>query len=290
MWIVEDIESCRKAVRKAQAEGKRVGLVPTMGALHEGHLSLIAAARRSTDVTAVTIFVNPTQFGPNEDLARYPRPFDRDAEACSAHGVDILFAPTVETMYPSVGGRFPSRTSIHVASLTDSLCGPLRPGHFDGVATVVAKLFNILPADIAYFGEKDYQQLMVIRRMVRDLDIPIEIFGCPTVREADGLAMSSRNAYLSAAARRQAASLSRALFQAVERTRFGERRAAVITGAIRDEILAAGPCQIDYIDVVDPGSLEKLDAIDVPARICLAVRIDGCRLIDNVAVDAAPDP
>jgi len=280
MRIVKEIEACRKAVQQAQAEGKRVGVVPTMGALHEGHLSLIRASVHSCDFTAVTIFVNPIQFGPGEDLGQYPRPFQRDADACANHGVNILFAPTVETMYPR-----DERTTIHVAGLTDGLCGPHRPGHFDGVATVVAKLFHIIPADVAFFGEKDYQQLMVVRRMVHDLDIPIEIVGCPTVREPDGLAMSSRNAYLSPEGRKRATCLGRALFGAVGRVEAGEREAAVIADAIREEILAVGPWEIDYIDVVDAETLVRLSTINRPARICLAVRIDGCRLIDNVGVD-----
>jgi len=285
LLITRDIEPCRRAVRQAQADGRRVGVVPTMGALHDGHGSLIRASRASGDFSAVTVFVNPTQFGPNEDFAKYPQRFERDTDLCAGVGVNLLFAPTVETMYP--GG---AQTTIHVPGLGDGLCGPHRPGHFDGVATVVAKLFHILPADVAFFGEKDYQQLAVIRAMVRDLNLPIEIVGCPTVRETDGLAMSSRNVYLTPEAREQAVSLSRALFRAVDEVTAGERDTRTITESIRSEIERAGPCEIDYVDVVDARTLEVLRAVDRSARICLAVRIGGCRLIDNVPVDVPPEP
>ena len=290
MNVYADILPCRTAVRGIQRNGGTVGLVPTMGALHEGHLSLIRAAKARCTRVAVTIFVNPTQFAPTDDFAAYPRPLEADLRACEQAGADIVFTPTVETMYP--GARFQSRTSttVHVSGLTEVLCGAMRPGHFDGVATVVAKLFQILPADAAFFGEKDYQQLAVIRQMVRDLNIPVEIVGCPTLREPDGLAMSSRNAYLSPAQRRQAGSLSRALFAAVDRVRRGERNVAVLVGGIREEIHSAGPAQIEYVDVVDADTLALLSIVDRPARICLAVRLGSCRLIDNVGMDAPPTP
>jgi len=284
MNVFTDIDPCRQAVRAVQQAGGTVGLVPTMGALHEGHLSLIRAAKVRCTRVAVSIFVNPTQFGPAEDFAAYPRPLEADLAACERAGVDWVFTPTVETMYPSG-----AKTTVHVRGVTDVLCGPLRPGHFDGVATVVAKLFQILPADAAFFGEKDYQQLTVIRQMVRNLNIPVEIVGCPTLREPDGLAMSSRNAYLGANERRQAACLSRALFAAVDRVRRGERTVPAILGEICGTILAAGPATIDYIDLVDAETLERLATVDRPARICLAVRIGSCRLIDNVRVDV-PGP
>ena len=284
MNVFTDIDPCRHAVRAVQQAGGTVGLVPTMGALHEGHLSLIRAAKVRCTRVAVSIFVNPTQFGPAEDFAAYPRPLEADLAACERAGVDWVFTPTVETMYPSG-----AKTTVHVRGVTDVLCGPLRPGHFDGVATVVAKLFQILPADAAFFGEKDYQQLTVIRQMVRNLNIPVEIVGCPTLREPDGLAMSSRNAYLGANERRQAACLSRALFAAVDRVRRGERTVPAILGEICGTILAAGPATIDYIDLVDAETLERLATVDRPARICLAVRIGSCRLIDNVRVDV-PGP
>ncbi|UCF35225.1 MAG: pantoate--beta-alanine ligase [Phycisphaerales bacterium] len=261
-----------------------VGLVPTMGALHEGHLSLIRASRQRCNVTVVTIFVNPKQFGPNEDLDAYPRPLEKDLEACRAEGVDVVFVPSVEKMYPP-----DSSTDVHVARVSEGLCGAHRPGHFDGVTTVVLKLFNILPADVAFFGEKDYQQLMVIKRMVRDLDVPIEIVGCPIVREPDGLAMSSRNVYLSEEERKQAGCLSRSLFDAVRHVRSGERNCAELTRRIRQQIEMAGPSTIDYIEIVDAETLEPLATVDRLARICLAVRIGPARLIDNIGVDPSAE-
>jgi len=283
MNVLTTIDECRQAVRRAQLNGETVGLVPTMGALHDGHLSLVRAARQRCARVALTIFVNPTQFAAAEDFDAYPRPLDDDLRKCASAGVDIVFAPNVRTMYGQ-----DTKITVRVTGLTDGLCGPRRPGHFDGVATVVCKLFNILPADAAFFGEKDYQQLMVIRRMVRDLNIPIEIVGCPTVREADGLAMSSRNAYLLPDQRRQAASLSRALFAAREHIACGERNATTVLAGVRKTILDTGPASIDYIEIVDADSLEPLSIVDRPARICLAVRIAATRLIDNVAVDAPP--
>jgi pantoate--beta-alanine ligase len=281
MLVLKDIEPCSRAVRDAQRTGHCVGLVPTMGALHEGHLSLIRTARERCSYVAVTIFVNPAQFGPHEDFGAYPRTFEADLRACETVGVDLVFNPSVETIYPEG-----AQTTVHVSLVTQGLCGAGRPGHFDGVATVCAKLFNVLPADAAFFGEKDYQQMVMIRRMVRDLNLPIEIVSCPTIREPDGLAMSSRNAYLSDEERRQAAGLSRALHAAADRVAAGEREAREITAAVRREIMAAGPTDIEYVDVVDPDTLEVLHVIDRPARICLAVRIGPCRLIDNVAVNA----
>ena len=282
MLVYEDIEAARRAVQEVRRAGRAVGLVPTMGALHQGHLSLIRASRQRCDVTAVTIFVNPTQFAPGEDFSRYPQPRETDLKACRREKADFVFAPSVETMYTPG-----SQTTVHVSGLTEGLCGPHRPGHFDGVATVVTKLFHILPANRAFFGEKDYQQLKVIERLVRDLNIPIEIVVCPTVREADGLALSSRNAYLSPMERKQAASLSRALFAAVERAQQGERDASTVTRRIRETILAAGPATIEYVDLVDAETLEVLPVVDRPARICAAIRIGSTRLIDNVAVGNA---
>lgn len=284
MDVFTEIEPCRGAVRDAQRNGLRVGLVPTMGALHEGHLSLIRAAREASQRVAVTNFVNPAQFGPNEDFTAYPRPLEDDLVACRSACVDWVFAPPVEIMYPPG-----AETNVHVRRLTDGLCGPCRPGHFDGVATVVAKLFSILPADTAFFGEKDFQQLMVIKRMVADLNLPIQIVACPTVREADGLAMSSRNAYLSATERRQAASLNRAMSAAVEHVRKGEQDSSAITRIVREAILSAGPATIEYVELVDADSLTPLQRIDRPARLCLAVRIGKTRLIDNVGVDVPFD-
>jgi pantoate--beta-alanine ligase len=281
MLVVSEIEPCRRAVREAQSKGRIVGLVPTMGALHEGHMSLVHAASERCSSVAVTIFANPTQFGPNEDYDRYPKTPEKDLAVCESAGVDIVFAPSVETMYPG-----DDLTTVRVSRITETLCGPHRPGHFDGVTTVCAKLFNTLPADVAFFGEKDYQQLIVIRRMVQDLNIPLQVVGCPTVREPDGLALSSRNRLLSAEERKQAASLSRALFATADRIGEGEQDAAAVTDGIRGEILAAGPAKIDYVDVVDPITLKPVAVVNRPVRICLAVRIGSCRLIDNIGVDA----
>lgn len=280
MRVESIIPSAREWVRQMQQASERVGLVPTMGALHRGHLSLVEAARKQCGQVAVTIFVNPTQFAPHEDLSAYPRPLEADLTLCREAGVDLVFTPTVADMYPRG-----AVTTVHVAQLTYGLCGPFRPGHFDGVATVVAKLFHILPADAAFFGEKDFQQLQVVRRMVADLNFPMEIVGCPTLREPDGLAMSSRNVYLSSQERKQAASISRALFSAVNQVKQGERRAAAVTDHIRQEISAAGPATIEYVSAVDAESLALLEQFDRAARICVAVRIGRCRLIDNVAVD-----
>ena len=280
MIVLKEIQPCRDAVRAAQKKGDLVGLVPTMGALHEGHLSLIRTAKRECNYVAVTIFVNPTQFRPGEDFEAYPRRSEEDLAACRSCGVDLVFAPDVATMYP--GGEL---TAVHVPGVTDGLCGANRPGHFDGVATVVTKLFHIVPADRAFFGEKDYQQTVMIRQLVRDLNIPIQIVACPIVREPDGLAMSTRNVYLSEAQRAHAASLYQALSAARKRVDAGERDVAAITAAIREEIPAAGPAEIDYVEIVDATTLEVLSEVDRPARICLAVRIGACRLIDNVGVD-----
>lgn len=280
MLVIEDLTRCRETVQSVRDDGKVTGVVPTMGALHEGHLSLVAAARRRCEFVAVTIFVNPTQFGPGEDYDAYPRTLPADLGACEAAGVDLVFTPTAEAMFPS-----DTRTTVRVSGLTEGLCGAHRPGHFDGVTTVVAKLFNAVPAELAFFGEKDYQQTVVIRRMVTDLNIPVEIVPCPTTREADGLAMSSRNAYLSPTGREQAVVLSRSLFAAAKRITAGERDAADILEAIRNEIAAAGPCDMEYVEIVDCETLAPLSNVDRPARICLAVRIGGCRLIDNVGVD-----
>jgi len=277
--VIHQINACRKAVLDLKLNGT-LGLVPTMGALHAGHLSLVHNARRQCDHVAVTIFVNPTQFAPHEDFASYPQTLEADVELCRAAGVALVFAPTAADMYPGS-----EQTTVQVHGLTDGLCGPWRPGHFDGVATVVAKLFHILPADAAFFGEKDYQQLQVIRQMVRDLNFPVRVVACPTVREPDGLAMSSRNAYLTLPQRRQAVSLSRTLFTALECVRRGERTVSDLVERMRADIQAAGPCTIEYIEAVDAESLRPLAVIDCRARLCLAVRIGPCRLIDNVAVD-----
>ena len=251
-----------------------------MGALHVAHASLMQAAKREGTFVVVSIFVNPTQFGPNEDFEAYPRDEVRDLELCQKTGVDLVFLPPVEEMYPP-----DSTTTIRVAGLTETLCGAHRPGHFDGVATVVTKLFNIVQPDAAYFGRKDAQQLAVIRRMVCDLDLPIEIVGCPTVRESDGLAVSSRNAYLNESQRTQAPCLFRALHHANTLIKRGESDPALISSEMRRIIDEASPAGIDYIEIVDPADMRRVEQVDRTVLIALAVRIGSIRLIDNVQVD-----
>jgi pantoate--beta-alanine ligase len=280
MMVTRGIAETRKALAEVRSGGSRITLVPTMGALHVAHVSLMQAAKRDGGYLVVSIFVNPTQFPPGEDFERYPRDEAGDLKTCQQAGVDLVFIPPTEEMYRPAG-----TTTIHVAGLTDALCGPHRPGHFDGVALVVAKLFNIVQPDAAYFGEKDFQQLQVIRRMVRDLDMPIEIVGCLTVREADGLAVSSRNAYLNEAERQQAASLHRALCDARTRIQGGERDPALLHDHMRRIIDAAGPAQIDYISLVDPVSMQPVERIEGPVLVALAVKIGPARLIDNLPVD-----
>ncbi len=281
MELLQEIDACRLAMARLRRDGRRVGLVPTMGALHDGHLSLVRAARKMCDAVVVSIFVNPTQFGPGEDFESYPKTTEADLDACRSEMVDFVFSPKVSAMYPDGADM----TSVHVSGLTEGLCGASRPGHFDGVTTIVSKLFNIIPADAAFFGEKDYQQLMVIKQMVGDLNMPIEIVGCPIIREKDGLALSSRNAYLSEVERMQAQCLNQSLMAACEKITSGQVVVDEIRDGIQKIILDAGPAEIDYIEIVDAVSLTPLPKIDRPARICLAVLIGGCRLIDNVAVD-----
>lgn len=278
---LETIKQVREHVHAARQAGRRVGLVPTMGALHAGHLSLIRAAKATCQEIVVSIFVNPTQFGPTEDFDRYPRPLDADLAACEAEGVNAVFCPAVAEMYPAG-----SVTMVTVSRLTDGLCGAYRPGHFPGVTTVVAKLFNIVQPDAAIFGQKDAQQVAVIRRMTRDLCLPIEIVTCPTVREADGLAMSSRNVYLSPAERAQALSLSGALRWAQAQVTTGARDALELIRGMRGQIEAAGSCSIDYIEIVDAEELSPRATVVGRCLIALAVRIGKTRLIDNVVVEA----
>jgi pantoate--beta-alanine ligase len=283
MEVTRDIPSTRAAVAAARRAGRRVACVPTMGALHVAHLSLMEAAKRDGTFVVVTIFVNPTQFGPSEDFEKYPRDEVGDLAACENVGVDLVFVPPVEEMYPAG-----SATTVHVSGLTETLCGAHRPGHFDGVSTVVAKLFNVVEPDVAYFGQKDAQQLAVIRRVTRDLDLPVEIVGCPTVREVDGLAVSSRNAYLNQPQRKQATYLCRALTEAKTLITMGETDAAAVTDAMRRIVDAAGPAVIDYISVVDPASMQPVQRIERPVLVALAVRIGSTRLIDNLEVDPHP--
>ena len=250
-----------------------------MGALHAGHYSLLAAARGECGFVAVSIFVNPTQFGPNEDFSKYPRTLESDLEGCRRHGADLAFTPSVEEMYPPGAA-----SSVHVARLGEHLCGASRPGHFDGVCTVVAKLFNIVLPDIAYFGAKDFQQAAIVRKMAGDLDMPPRIVVCPTVREGDGLAMSSRNRRLSPEERAQAPALYEALRLAAERAAAGEASAAALAQAAADHIRRRAPLgRIDYIQVVDAENLAPVERLDRPAVMALAVRFPSARLIDNLA-------
>ncbi|MDY6913965.1 MAG: pantoate--beta-alanine ligase [Planctomycetota bacterium] len=282
MKVVKTIEDARRAVREARAAGKRIGLVPTMGALHAGHLSLIDAAAADCDFVAVSIFVNPTQFGAGEDLAAYPRTPEADLAACRARGVELVFMPAAEAMYPD--GEL---TTVSVRDLCRSLCGRSRPGHFDGVCTIVAKLFNIIQPQAAYFGAKDFQQAVVIRRMAADLNFPVEIVVCPTVREPDGLAMSSRNAYLSPAHRSQAVALYESLQLGAKMIRRSRPPAPQVVAAVREHIAAHAPDgEIDYIQIVDPETLKDVETPEGAALIALAVKFGDARLIDNMLVDA----
>jgi len=338
MQVARTIAEVRALVVAARRGGRRIALVPTMGALHRAHVSLIEAARRgereapgaggtvsaarprpagcaggdsasapgraepgqswsgqrasdgparpphdcggSAPFVVVSIFVNPTQFGPNEDFEKYPRDEAGDLRTCQQAGVDLVFLPGVREMYPAA-----AVTSVHVARLTETLCGPQRPGHFDGVATVVAKLFNIVQPDVAYFGQKDAQQLAVVRRLVRDLDFPVEIVGCPTVREADGLALSSRNVYLSRDERRRARCLHQSLCEARRLIQSGQADPATVTAAMQRIVDGAGPSAVDYISIVDPESMQPVRRIDGPVLLALAVRFGDTRLIDNLTVD-----
>jgi len=257
--------------------GRSLGLVPTMGALHVGHRSLIERARRENDRIVVSIFVNPTQFGPDEDFHRYPRPFDADLKLCAAIGVDAVFAPEKEDMY-----RKDARTWVDVGGLSDTLCGLSRPGHFRGVCTVVAKLFNIVRPNRAYFGRKDAQQLRILQAMAYDLNFSTEIVPCEIVREPDGIALSSRNKYLSPEQREQARSLSRALEHARQRIASGARDAMKLVGEVTEILQKEPDAEIDYVQIVDADTLKDLDTIRGRVLIALAVKIGTTRLIDNV--------
>jgi len=284
MEIIRD-PAVMTAWSKEQAEeGRTLGFVPTMGFFHEGHLSLMRRAGELADRVVVSLFVNPTQFGPNEDLAAYPRDFERDRDLAAGTGVAVLFAPEAEAMYPPG-----STTTVTVAELTDHLCGADRPGHFTGVTTVVTKLLHIVRPDLAVFGEKDFQQLAVIRRMCTDLNMDLRIIGHPLVREADGLAMSSRNTYLKPGQRESALSLYRALGLAGKMVLQGERNAATLTKALSKFITSFPDTAIDYISFVDQETLEPIDTVDEATVLALAVKIGGTvRLIDNCSVFKAP--
>jgi pantoate--beta-alanine ligase len=280
MQIAHTIAETRQLVQTARRSGQRIGFVPTMGALHEGHASLIRAARRETGFVVVSIFVNPTQFGPHEDYQRYPRTPEADQELCRREGVDLIFCPTVEEMYPAG-----FCTWVEVTGLQDVLCGRSRPGHFRGVATVVLKLFNIVQPDLAYFGQKDAQQARIIRQMVRDLNVPVEIRVCPIVRESDGLAVSSRNAYLSPQQRQQATVLYRALCAAQRLVEQGERDAHRVRQQMVEVIATAPEAKLDYAEIVDPETLQPVARIEKPVLAALAVWVGPARLIDNMVLN-----
>lgn len=280
MIVAHTIAETRRAVSEARRAGlSTVGLVPTMGALHAGHASLFDAAGKQCDFVAASIFVNPTQFGPGEDFQRYPRTPRSDLALCEQQGVQLVFMPSAEEMYGPDG----SLTTVSVARLSETLCGKSRPGHFTGVCTVVMKLFQIVQPDRAYFGEKDYQQLTVLRRMTADLNVPVEIVACPTVREADGLALSSRNAYLSPAQRQQAPALYAALREARELVQQRHPPAAEVIDAIRNYLDRHAPLgEIDYVQLVDPDTLRDVSDTNRPVQAALAVRFGSARLIDNL--------
>jgi pantoate--beta-alanine ligase len=275
-----DVRRCCDDVRRS---GGRVGLVPTMGFFHEGHRSLMRTARVADDLVVVSVFVNPTQFGPGEDLGGYPRDPDGDAAMADAAGVDVLFAPGVEAMYPDG-----ARTTVHVERLTSRLCGASRPTHFDGVATVVTKLFSIVGPCHAYFGRKDAQQLAVVRRLVDDLNLPVEVVGCPLVRDADGLALSSRNAYLDETERRAALVLVRALRDAAHAVHAGERDALVLRDRARAMIGAEPAVRLDYAELVDARTVEPITRVDGAAVLAVAAVVGRARLIDNLAITVTP--
>ncbi|HEU5170824.1 MAG TPA: pantoate--beta-alanine ligase [Gemmatimonadales bacterium] len=277
MLELTDIPALKAWVRAQRQAGRRIALVPTMGALHEGHLALVDEARRRADVVALSVFVNPLQFGPAEDFARYPRALDRDRALARGRGVDLLFAPALDAMYPPG-----AEVRVVPGPAGDRWEGAARPGHFAGVLTVVAKLFHLVEPDVACFGQKDIQQAALVRRMVRDLDWPIELAVVPTVRDRDGLALSSRNAYLSAAERRDALALSRGLAAAEATWHAGERSSAMLAAAVRRELDAAPGLRADYIAVVDPDRFAPVLHADPGTIIAVAGRVGETRLIDNV--------
>ena len=277
MKICKTIAEMRATSRQARHEGKRLGFVPTMGALHEGHLSLVRAAKAQCDAVAVSIFVNPLQFAPTEDLAKYPRTFERDRELLEKEAVDILFAPTPEEMYPAG-----AVTYVTVEGLSEKLCGKSRPGHFRGVTTVVAKLFHMVEPDLAFFGQKDAAQAAIIRRMVRDLNLPIEIVVCPIVREPDGLAMSSRNAYLSPQERKSALVLHRSLTQVKKQFDQGERNASKLIEAGKRALAQEPTVRLDYLEIVDPATLDPKQELTSTALVAIAAHVGNTRLIGNI--------
>lgn len=286
MRTVSEPLELQELCERERVGGRRVGLVPTMGALHRGHTTLIEAASRRADVVVVTVFVNPTQFGPNEDFAKYPRTLEADVELAERAGAMVVFAPSSSAMYPSG-----DQTRVRVTEITRDLCGISRPTHFEGVATVVTKLFALVGRCVACFGRKDFQQLQVIRRLVRDLFLPVDVVGVPTVREADGLALSSRNRYLSPEARLRARAVPRALDAAIAAFATGERRTATLL-ALVDAELRAGADSVDYATLAEVESVRPIDQERTPdqALLAVAVRLGGARLIDNVVLGEERSP
>jgi pantoate--beta-alanine ligase len=276
MHISKKIDATREMIKSWKKNGYTIGFVPTMGYLHEGHQSLIERSVKENDKTVVSIFVNPTQFAPTEDLSSYPRDFDADKALCESAGVDLIFNPEVDEMYTNSSGTF-----IDMDGVTKELCGKSRPTHFRGVCTVVGKLLNIVTPDKAYFGQKDAQQLAVIKRMVQDLNMEVEIIGCPIIREADGLAKSSRNSYLSPDERKAAVVLSKAVFEGKRLVESGEQRAENVIAAMRKIIASEPLAKIDYIEIVDSLSIEKIDTVRGSVLAAIAVFIGKTRLIDN---------
>ena len=281
MLILKTIAGIRKWVGEKRLQGMKIGFVPTMGYLHEGHLSLAEAAKKENEAVVMSIFVNPLQFGPQEDFAAYPRDIERDAGLAKGAGVDVIFAPQVDEVYP----YYPQLTTVEVREITRGLCGASRPGHFTGVATVVTKLFNIVMPDTAYFGQKEYQQVQVIKRMAADLNMPIEIKTVPIKREKDGLAMSSRNIYLSDDERRQALCLCQSLLLAKDLFEKGERNSARLIETMEKRISREPAASIDYIEICDAVSLEPTAEIKGDTVLALAVKIGKTRLIDNIVLE-----
>lgn len=280
MEVVETIEAVRGLVKSARGGSKTIGLVPTMGALHKGHISLIKAALDKTDFVVVSIFVNPTQFGQGEDFEKYPRPIEEDLSICEREGVDVVFVPTAEQMYGAE-----NLTWVNVEKITEPLCGRSRPGHFRGVTTVCAKLFNIVAADKAFFGQKDAQQAIVIQRMVSDLNMPLEIIVCPTVRESSGLAVSSRNKYLTEKQKKDAALIYKSFQRCRELIQKDERDAGEIIAQMSRILNEEKTVEVEYINIVDAETLEEVGRIEKQVLVAVAAKINQTRLIDNIIVD-----
>ncbi len=282
MEVAQTIQSVRALVKVARGQGQKIGFVPTMGALHSGHISLIEAAKQHADFVVVSIFVNPTQFGPGEDFQKYPRPLEQDLKICQEQGVDLVFAPTPAEMYPGE-----NLTWVTVEKLFEPLCGQFRPAHFRGVATVCAKLFNIVQPDVAFFGQKDAQQALVVKRMVADLNMPLEIVVCPTVREPDGLAMSSRNQYLSPSQRKDAAYIYKSLQKCRQMIDHGIKDVRRITAQMKKILNQAPAIKIEYVSIVCAETLQSVDRAAGKIMAAVAVKIGSTRLIDNILVDAS---